>query len=94
VTGAPVGGDVRYVVRVSGGRLAVSSGEADAPDVTITLDHPTAVGVATGDLSLHDALVAGRVKIKGDPARLLGASGALAGITAVLGDLRATTSYR
>lgn len=85
--------DVRYSVRVGDGRLGVSAGDDRAADATITVDHATAVALARGNLSLHDALVAGRITIGGDPTRLLGASGALTAIAVALDGLRATTTY-
>ncbi|MFF3287631.1 winged helix-turn-helix transcriptional regulator [Streptomyces sp. NPDC003023] len=50
-------------------------GPADAPDVRLTLDPDTCTAIAAGELTLADAVAAGRALAEGDPA-VVGVHGA------------------
>ena len=66
VTKAP-GGDVTYVLHVTGGRVtSVTVGpDADA-DVTLTTPHPLALELLRGDVALDVGFMRGQVKFAGD----------------------------
>lgn len=73
-------GDAWHVV-VAGGRVAVHPGRHPDPDVTFSQDLATATEVATGRLSAQLAFAEGRLRVRGDVARLTGpAAAALAAL--------------
>lgn len=97
VTGGPQD-EVAYVVRVSGGRLEVSPGrvgDVDAPhvDATISADYDTALALSRGELSARAALLAGRIKVRGDTNALLAGQAAMQAAQAAVDEVRARTSY-
>jgi len=74
VTG-PAGREVRYTISVGGGqpaRLILDSPE-DA-EVTLVAAYPDALALATGEATAASLLAAGRIKIRGDVARLVEAA--------------------
>jgi hypothetical protein len=94
-------GEVRYRVVVAGGSAylagpagAVPTNGAPAdPDLTITCDWATAAAMAQGELSTHAALLAGRLRVKGDMARLSGRGAGLIGLDPVPALVRRRTTY-
>jgi putative sterol carrier protein len=82
---------VRYVIVLDGdgGRLVAEA----SPDVTLVCDRETAAALARGMVNAQRALTAGRFKLRGEVDRLAAASGALAGLRDVLGELRANTEF-
>lgn len=92
VTGGP-DGDVRYVVSVGDGAVGLRPGQADAPDVTFTLDWATAVAMATGAIGAQEAFTTGRLQVRGDIEVMLRHGPALAGLDAVFAGLRERTTY-
>ncbi|HTW99152.1 MAG TPA: hypothetical protein VMD59_10260 [Acidimicrobiales bacterium] len=92
VTGTP-GGEVRYSVAI-GGALPpeVIQGSVAGAQVTLVTDHETARAVAGGSESLATALVAGRVKVRGDANALIAAEEALASLATALASLAQATS--
>ena|ERR1700728_3589694 len=94
-------GEVRYRVVVTGGlahiegpAAAVSTNGAPAgPDLTITCDWATATAMAQGALSTHAALLAGRLRVKGNMARLSGPGAPLVGLDPVPAQVRRQTTY-
>jgi len=91
VTGAP-GGDVRYRLRLGGGRAAVlrEPGEAEA---RLRTDWATAVALGRGELAATDALLAGRLRVGGDVRALRRAAAALAGLDALFAEVRGRTTW-
>lgn len=92
VTCAPEG-DIYYHVRVSGGSATVARGQAKAPDVTFSEDYATAAAVASGELSAPAALMAGRIRVRGDLATLMAHQDTLARADPVPAAVRSTTTY-
>jgi hypothetical protein len=94
-------GEVRYRVVVAGGSAYIegpaagvnTNGGSAAPDLTITCDWATATAMAQGELSTHAALLAGRLRVKGNMARLAGRSAALNGLDPVPPQVRRQTTY-
>ena len=95
-------GEVRYRVVVTSGRAYIerpSSGGAGTesgtlpPDLRITCDWATAGAMAQGLLSAQAALLEGRLRVKGDLARLSGRAADLAGLDPVPDAVRRQTTY-
>jgi hypothetical protein len=92
VTGTP-DGEVRYVV-VGGASPRIETGPAGAePDLTFTVDWPTACAVAQGGISAQQALTDGRLRVRGNLSRLAGRLADLNGIDPVPPEVRRTTTY-
>jgi alkyl sulfatase BDS1-like metallo-beta-lactamase superfamily hydrolase len=78
ITGAPTG-EVRYRVTVEHGTVHITRPPPpDVPDAALTLDYLTAVELAAGRTTAHDALTRGAVRFRGDPRRLQDLTTALA----------------
>jgi len=94
VTGGP-GGDVRYRLALTGGRLAVSARRDDDPaaDATLTVPFATAVDLARGTCNASEAFDAGRVRFSGDLARLQAATTALTAVGEAFARVRARTTF-
>ena len=72
VTGGP-DGDVAYTLRVGDGGMRVSTGGTDDATVTISEDWTTAVAVARGEMGADEAVMAGRMAVRGDMEALIAA---------------------
>jgi alkyl sulfatase BDS1-like metallo-beta-lactamase superfamily hydrolase len=94
VSGTP-GGDIAYRVEVGGGRLHLRRGSSDepAPDVVITMAYDTAVALASGTMTAHDAILRGAIRVSGNAATLSPLASAGGGWAAALTAVRATTSF-
>ena len=79
VTGGP-DGEVRWSVRLAGGRASVVSGPAPDADVSLTTDWDTALALSSGDLAVTDAFLAGRLRLRGDVQVLLRTASVLEGL--------------
>lgn len=88
-----VDGDVRWALRVAGGRVAVEGGAVPDPDVTLTTDRATATAVAQGQVAVTDAFMAGRLRIAGDLRTLLRAGGVLGALDAAFASVRERTTW-
>ncbi len=95
VDGTP-DGRVVYRVAVGGDQARIVwPAPADAPpaDLRISCGWDTAVAIAKGDLSTQRALMEGRLRVKGNPARV-GSNGSLPpGLDPVPPSVRAATTY-
>ena len=94
VTGSPHG-NVRYFVIVEGNnaRLAESGFARQVADLTITTDWHTATAMAKGELATQAALMQGRLRVRGNLAKLAGRAGDLAGLDPVPEAVRKNTTY-
>ena len=92
VTDAP-GGDHAWHVAVDHGSVRVLDGPAEAPDVTFTQDHATAVAVGTGTLSAQAAFMLGKLRVVGTVGLLVQHRDAFDGLDDVFAEVRSTTSY-
>ncbi|MDP9452840.1 MAG: SCP2 sterol-binding domain-containing protein [Actinomycetota bacterium] len=92
VTGGP-DGEVRYVVTIDDGHVALRAGEDGEADVTFTLDWDTAVAMATGGIGGQEAFTSGRLRMRGDVGVLLRHGPTLAGLSTVFAGLRERTTY-
>ncbi len=88
-------GDVRYSLRIANGRVTAdldSDGGAE-PDVVFTHDYETAAAINRGELSPQQAVLAGRLRVSGDPAALVRHADLLARVGVALEPLRSATTY-
>lgn len=92
VTGGPAG-EVRYWVRVDDGVVEAGPGDATKPDAVVTQSYDTAAAVSRGELTVEDAILGGRARLRGDIGRLVHHQGALLGVAAALGPVRDRTTY-
>lgn len=92
VSGGP-GGEARYHLRITAGRAKIVRGTAADPDVTFTEDYATAAAIARGQLSAPTALLAGRIRVRGDMGALVARQGELAVTDPVPTAVRAATTY-
>ena len=92
VTGGPAG-DVRYWVRIDDGVVEARRGDAARPDAVVSQSYETAVAVSRGELTVEDAILAGRARLSGDIGLLVRHQTALLGVAAALGPVRDRTSY-
>jgi putative sterol carrier protein len=93
---ATPGGDVRYLVVIEGTEAVIEqppTGEGPPPDLTISCEWGTATAIAQGHLSTQRALMQGRLRIRGNLARLSGKGADLSGLDPVPPDVRKTTTY-
>jgi hypothetical protein len=93
-------GEVRYRVVVGAGAAYIQAplatnpnGGPVTPDLTIACDWATAVAMARGELSAQAALMAGRLRVRGNLARLSGRAPDLVGLDPVPEDVRRHTTY-
>ena len=86
------GHDVVYhfVFEPTGAR--VERGAAARADLSLATDAATAWGLETGAVDARDAIVAGRLKVRGHAERLRSAGEALVAVADVFEAVRATTS--
>ncbi len=90
-------GEVRYqvVVTADGAYIQPPSNldAPTAPDLTIACEWSTATGLAQGTLSAQTALMAGRLRVSGNLARLSGRAADLVGLDPVPDAVRRQTTY-
>lgn len=80
VVEAGPGGEVRYVLRIAQGVAEFRLGDSDDTQVTATMDYPTAVELARGELNMQNAFMSGRLHVSGDIDKLLTHQAALASL--------------
>jgi len=61
-------GDERFILRISGGELAITRGEIDRPDAVLDTDKRTLVSLVRTDRPIDEALASGELRIVGDRA--------------------------
>ncbi|MGH9064312.1 MAG: SCP2 sterol-binding domain-containing protein [Acidimicrobiales bacterium] len=103
VTPSPAGGGAAsaacswqgatYAIRVAGGRVEVVAGGVDDPDVTLSEDYATAAALSRGELSAEAALLAGRIRVRGDSGALARGQDVLHRVQACFDQVRSRTSY-
>lgn len=86
VTDAPEG-EVTYGLKVADGTATVASGPLEDPDVTVTNDYDTAVGISKGDLNTQMAFMTGKLKVDGNMAKLMMHQGVINALSGALGKL-------
>lgn len=85
-------GEVAFVVEVGRGALRARPGRDEGASITLVEAWDTAVRLHRGDLTLREALLLGRIRVRGDVRRLLEAGAALGDLPTRLGPLRDRTT--
>jgi len=75
VNGAP-GGDVSYGFVLDGGKVALTKGEIDNPEATISQDYATAVAMGKQEISGQQAFMQGKLKVSGNLMKIMQLQGA------------------
>jgi putative sterol carrier protein len=86
-------GTVIYHLAVGGGAASFGPGPAEDEDVRFEQDWATAVGVATGSLTAHEAFITGRIRLTGDHQVLLENQPVFAALDTVFSRVRPDTEY-
>lgn len=84
---------VRYALRFADGEVRVLWGPVGAPDVTFVQDRSAAEAMSRGELNAQQAFVLGKLRVRGDVDRLVGAREAFALLEDTFADVRARTEY-
>ncbi len=92
VDGGP-GGTTRWHVAIDDGRVALTPGPADQPDLRFTTDYATATQIASGALAAQRAFVEGRLQVGGDLSLLITHQRAISAVDDALAAVRARTTY-
>ena len=71
VTNVPDRGDVTYYLEIADGGASLEPGALDDPNVTVSNDYATAEAISKGDLNTQVAFMTGKLKVKGDMAKLM-----------------------
>ena len=95
VRGVPGRAEVRYRIAFAETGCIVSAAPADAEaaDVYLETDYPTAAAIARGDMNAQAALADGRLRVTGDVARLAGHAAALVKLGDLFAAVRPATTY-
>ena len=75
VAGAP-GGDVGYGFVLDGGKVALTKGEIENPEATITQDYATAVAMSKQEITGQQAFMQGKLKVSGNLMKIMQLQGA------------------
>lgn len=93
VVGGP-DGDIDYDVELSGGRLTLHPVTAGQADIRIRIPYAVAADLVAGRVTLHDAVLTGTVRVRGDLDRLQAATPALAVLSEAMTGVQEHTTYR
>ena len=88
------GVDVTYALSLDVAGARVDPGPAAAPDLILSTDLDTARALQEGSLTMQDAVLAGRVKVRGRAEQLRAAGEALRAVGDVFRDVRRATTER
>jgi hypothetical protein len=86
-------GPVAYQVVIEAAGLRVVVPPAGPADVTFVCDYGTAVDLAAGTTNAQEALMAGRLRLRGDVERFAAARDPLVALGDVFARVRAATEY-
>ncbi|HVX23293.1 MAG TPA: SCP2 sterol-binding domain-containing protein [Acidimicrobiales bacterium] len=93
----PSGADLRVVLALADGQLAMERPEPGAEvgpvNVTLSLSYADAAALSRGEVEPAALVATGRVRVRGDLAVLVAAQALLATAAAHLAELRAATTY-
>ncbi len=71
VSDHPTDGELPYHLVVADNAAQLARGTLDEPDVTVTNDYETAVGISKGELNTQMAFMTGKLKVSGNMAKLM-----------------------
>jgi putative sterol carrier protein len=75
IAGVP-GGDVGYGFVLDGGKVALTKGEIDNPEATISQDYATAVAMSKQEITGQQAFMQGKLKVSGNLMKIMQLQGA------------------
>jgi len=87
ITDMPTGDDIAYYIDIGEGESEVGLGELEEPDVTVTNNYETAVGISKGDLNTQMAFMTGKLKVSGDMSKLMLNQNAISQMTHAMGEI-------
>jgi putative sterol carrier protein len=87
------GGVVRYQVVVDERGVRVVDAPVDPADLTFVSDYATAVALARGETNAQDALMAGRLRLRGDVERFSAAREAVVALGDAFSRVRHATEF-
>ena len=64
-------GDVDYYLQAGGGNATMAIGTLEGADVTVKQSYDTAKAISTGELNTQTAFMTGKLKVSGNPAKLM-----------------------
>lgn len=77
ISGAPMG-DVSYGFVLDGGKVAMTKGDIENAEATVSQDYPTAVAISKLELSGQQAFMQGKLKVSGNLMKIMQLQGTLA----------------
>ena len=77
ISGAPMG-DVSYGFVLDGGKVAMTKGEIENAEATVSQDYATAVAISKQELSGQQAFMQGKLKVSGNLMKIMQLQGTLA----------------
>jgi putative sterol carrier protein len=80
-------GEVKFYLKVEGGKAEGGIGEVENPDATITQDYDTAVALWKNELTATAAYMSGKIKVSGDLMKLMQMQGIFGTLPAAVGTL-------
>lgn len=92
VTGTP-DGDVMYHLVVRDGHAVFGAGAAEGEDLRMMQDWDTAVGIAQHTVNPQDALIAGNIRLGGDPTKLMAAQDVFMALDGIFSEVSKHTLY-
>ena len=87
------GGTVRYQLVVDGAGVHVVTAPERPADLTFVCDYPTAVALARGATNAQEALMGGRLQLRGDVERFASARDAVMALGDVFARVREATEF-
>jgi putative sterol carrier protein len=86
ISGTPMG-DVSYGFVLDGGKVAMTKGDIENPEATISQDYPTAVAISKLELSGQQAFMQGKLKVSGNLMKIMQLQGTLAAMAPAMDGL-------
>jgi putative sterol carrier protein len=83
VTGSPAG-DVHYGFVLDAGSVALTKGDIENPEATVTQDYETAVALSKQELNGQQAFMQGKLKVSGNLMKIMQLQGVLQAMPAAL----------
>jgi putative sterol carrier protein len=80
-------GEVKFYLKVEGGKAEGGIGEVESPDATITQDYDTAVALWKNELTATAAYMSGKIKVSGDLMKLMQMQGVFGTLPAAVATL-------
>lgn len=83
ITGGP-DGEIKYFIKIDAGQVEVGLGEAEGAAFVLTSDYETAAKINRGESNGQAAMMAGKLKFKGDMMKVMSLQGPIQTIDSVV----------